>query len=489
MSKILNILEGEDKDFRYYSAKGHASTPLEFGQKSIPYGMDEQGGGSSKQPYIERTQPRLSYSIEQLTNSLVDISKAENSVVDVERMTKWFTTPLSNGILFNAKQVHQASLQERNYQYSIGADLNTNPKKTFTTALNNLVNSIGTGLTNTGHILRQVGGNALNLHFSNPLTDKYRIVEFNPGQTGNVAGNEFENKEVEGRSNYGKTNRQKTYGLGSVGQPRLDRTDPFGEGITQNDMMPTVDEVSFSPILNREKSNELKFKDYIPFYITVIDNNDVTKNKYIHFRAFIDSFSDNFSSEWASHKIMGRGENFYTYNGFNRQINLSFKVHAQSKQELLPLYKKLNYLASVVAPEYDKTNGFMKGNLIMLTIGDYMVEVEGILNNFALSIPNNYPWDIGRNGEGEKTGAALPTIIDVSTFTFTPIHYFVPEVGSPFINNYIQTPSLNPVDVPPLEPINTPNSELTLPQPPPPRNSGPGGGMFNVSQDPFSNIE
>ena len=68
MSKILNILEGEDKNFRYYSAKGHASTPLEFGQKSIPYGMDEQGGGSSKQPYIESTQPKLSYSIEQLTN-------------------------------------------------------------------------------------------------------------------------------------------------------------------------------------------------------------------------------------------------------------------------------------------------------------------------------------------------------------------------------------------------------------------------------------
>ena len=131
MSKILNILEGEEKNFTYYSSKGHASTPLEFGQKSIPYGMDEQGGGSSKQPYIETTTNKLSFSIEELTNGLVDISKPANATVDVARMTKWFTQPATNGILFNAKQVHQASLQEKNYQYSIGADKATNPKKTL----------------------------------------------------------------------------------------------------------------------------------------------------------------------------------------------------------------------------------------------------------------------------------------------------------------------------------------------------------------------
>jgi len=188
MSKILNILEGEDKNFRYYSAKGHASTPLKFGQKDIPYGMDEQGGGSSKQPYIKTTTNSLTYSVEQLTNGLVNISKPANAVVDVARMGKWFTQPLTHGILFNAKQVHQSSLQEKNYQYSIGADLKTNPDKTFKTALNNLVDSVGSGLVNTGHILRQVGGNAFNLHFNNPLTDKYRVLEKTPGETGNNAG-------------------------------------------------------------------------------------------------------------------------------------------------------------------------------------------------------------------------------------------------------------------------------------------------------------
>ena len=455
MSKILNILEGEDKDFRYYSAKGHASTPLEFGQKSIPYGMDEPGGGWSKQPYIERTQGRLSFSIEELTNSLVDISKAESAVVDVARMTKWFTTPLSNGILFNAKQVHQASLQEKNYQYSIGADLGSNPKKTFSTALSNLVEDIGNGAVNTGHILRQVGGNALNLHFSNPLTDKYRVIEFDPGQTGNVAGNGFENKEVQGRSNYGKFNRQTRYNTGNVGQPRLNRTDPFGEGITDNGEItsdtaanaPTVDKVTFSPIYQGSFSDsQLAMSDMVPFYITVLSNDNINDNVHLHFRAFIDSFADSYNADWQPHRFMGRGESFYTYNGFGRSINMSFKVHAQSKQELMPMYNKLNYLASVMAPDYNMSNGgFMRGNLIRLTVGDYIVEVPGILTGFGIDVPPTYPWDIGRDKDGFKTGDSLPTLLNVGTFNFTPIHDFVPnkptldengiQENNKFINN------------------------------------------------------
>tara|TARA_Y100000361_G_C11159954_1_gene346634 strand:+ start:449 stop:1918 length:1470 start_codon:yes stop_codon:yes gene_type:complete len=459
MSKILNILEGEDKDFRYYSAKGHASTPLEFGQKSIPYGMDQQGGGSSKQPYIERTQGRLSFSIEELTNSLVDINKQQSAIIDLERMTKWFTTPLSQGILFNAKQVHQSNLQERSYQYSIGADLNTNPKQILKTSLSNLVDSIGNGLVNTNHILKQVGGDGFNLRFDNPLTSQYRLLENNPGETGNNT-NGFRNTngvglnpDVQGRSNYGEFNRTKTYKQGNPGQPRLNRTDPFGEGITDDNQpttldasnAPTVDKVSFQSLYkSREVKNEIAILDTVPFYITVMDNDNQDDNVHIHFRAFLDSFSDSFAADWQTHRFMGRGENFYTYGGQNRSINTSFKVHAQSKQELVPMYNKLNYLASSLSPDYNQ-GGFMRGNFIKLTIGDYMVDMPGILTSLTLDIPTNYPWDIGRNKDGKKEDDSLPMIINVSSFQFTPVYNFIPQkldindfgdiVGSKFINN------------------------------------------------------
>jgi len=42
---------------------------------------------------------------------------------------------------------------------------------------------------------------------------------------------------------------------------------------------------------------------------------------------------------------------------------MDWTVAAQSKQELIPMWQKLNYLASVNAPDYSDT-GYMSGNLI-----------------------------------------------------------------------------------------------------------------------------
>ena len=71
--------------------------------------------------------------------------------------------------------------------------------------------------------------------------------------------------------------------------------------------------------------------DLCKFRIAAIDNNNPNESLFMHFRAFIDSFSDNYSAEWNAHKYSGRGENLYHYSGFDRQINLSFTCYAQSK--------------------------------------------------------------------------------------------------------------------------------------------------------------
>ena len=64
----------------------------------------------------------------------------------------------------------------------------------------------------------------------------------------------------------------------------------------------------------------------------------------MHFRAFLDTINDNYTSEWNSTKYVGRGENFYTYQGFDRKVSFGFTVAAQSKVELMPMYRKLNFL-------------------------------------------------------------------------------------------------------------------------------------------------
>ena len=46
--------------------------------------------------------------------------------------------------------------------------------------------------------------------------------------------------------------------------------------------------------------------------------------------------------------------------GFNRSISLSWTVAAQSKEELIPMYQKLNYLASTCAPDYSEYGHFTR---------------------------------------------------------------------------------------------------------------------------------
>ena len=194
-----------------------------------------------------------------------------------------------------------------------------------------------------------------------------------------------------------------------------------------------LDQVNAFPLYQSSgPTGETTKNDLVKFRIGVIDNNNPSLKTYIHFRALIDSMSDNYSSEWEAQKFMGRGENFYKYSGFDRQISLSWTVAAQSKQELIPMYQKLNYLASVCAPDYS-SNGYMRGNLISLTVGGWCYEQIGIMKGINLEVPTESPWEIGI-GEGTSTNdhsvKELPMIVKVTGFTFVPIHNFVPKIQS-----------------------------------------------------------
>jgi hypothetical protein len=185
---------------------------------------------------------------------------------------------------------------------------------------------------------------------------------------------------------------------------------------------------------NSEGNTEHAGNDLVKFSIGVIQNNSTNSSSFMHFRAFIDSFSDSYSSNWGSYNYVGRGDKFYNYEGFERTINLSFTVFAQSKAELIPMYKKLNYLASSLTPDYSKF-GFMKGNLHKLTIGGYLFDQVGIIKSITYDIPEETPWEIGINdqpGAGDDSSVKeLPHMIKVTNITFVPIQHFLPRVANP----------------------------------------------------------
>jgi hypothetical protein len=206
----------------------------------------------------------------------------------------------------------------------------------------------------------------------------------------------------------------------NVGKNLISYTSGSGKG--------PLDKITALPIYRSEAvtNNEVK-NDLVKFRIAAIDGDNPNFKTFMHFRAFIDDFSDSYTGDWASTKYLGRGENFYNYTGFNRAISLSWTVAAQSKEELIPMYKKLNYLASNLMPDYSNS-GYMRGPLLQLTMGGYLYEQVGFFTSLTYTIPAESPWEIGINdiGGSDDSVKELSQIIKVQA-SFTPIHDFVPS--------------------------------------------------------------
>ena len=187
------------------------------------------------------------------------------------------------------------------------------------------------------------------------------------------------------------------------------------------------------PMYTGSLDTNQSINDLCKFRIASISNSgtDGSKDVYMHFRAFLDDFSDAYSANWNAVNYVGRAEPLFNYGGFGRSISLGFTVAAQSKAELIPMYKKLNYLASTLAPEYTSA-GFMQGNLVRLTVGGYLYEQPGFITSLNYSVPQEATWEIALNEKGGSDSSVkeLPHIINVTGFSFTPIHTFVPSKPS-----------------------------------------------------------
>jgi len=201
-----------------------------------------------------------------------------------------------------------------------------------------------------------------------------------------------------------------------------------------------VDKLNMMDVVNIDDGNFLGdgFRDLIRFRFEAVKQASPHQAEAMVFRAFLDDFNDNYSANHNEIKYNGRAENFYTYNSFNRDISLSFKIAAQSRHEMMPLYRKLNFLASNTAPEYDKTSGRIMTPYIRLTVGSYLNRVPGVLKSIGITWQKDYPWEISIDSPEKGMDShmlVLPHVLDVSV-SFQPIHNFLPQKSvseSPFI--------------------------------------------------------
>jgi hypothetical protein len=502
--------------------------------KSLRYGKDKQGGGSSNQPYIVTPIP------DGLTANGPDFllrqGALRSSLVDVERLTKWFTDFSSiNGLLFTTKQIALERLNpkipgglKRIYSPTstlaqvgalpLGAHLNKQGLDPFVSSYtpggsgdgyfnytlrsnNNdpgmpegdgrltllykikLNDKFDTEVANFGNITYGINSNQSNILLSYPGgpnsvlgLGKTNILLQNPtvrsytnpdGSNPNdvytfkledffnqvqnraiglygltdyrVTINKTAQKQVLPETAYEVFTREKTYDT----SPTLYKVGNYSSLFNPNNSIAS-DKLNklFSLPEDAPEVSQYKNKDLISFYFEVL-NPKTNTSDFLFFRAYITDLGDNYKADWQNYKYVGRAENFYKYSGFSRDVSLSFTVYAHSREEMKPIYDKLNYLAGVTAPTYSD-KGFMMGNILKITVGNYFNSMPGVLNSINLKPSFEAGWDINRNKDGEiltpkdkEYVGQLPRLIDVS-MAFTPIHTFTPKYQEYFINTPIR---------------------------------------------------
>ena len=187
--------------------------------------------------------------------------------------------------------------------------------------------------------------------------------------------------------------RKKVYALGTPGKPGMKPVEDTKLGLIKKGDSNTfsnelTDKVNMTPY-----GSDNSDLDFIPFKFK-----DLVNSKFIVFRATLEGISDTITPGWNETQYIGRPDKVYTYTGADRAIGFGFKVYPMSKQEMIPMWEKLNYLVGLGYPQF-KSAGETGGRLmtppfVELTIGNLYKNTPGVIDNISLTIEDGSPWDI-----------------------------------------------------------------------------------------------
>jgi hypothetical protein len=184
-----------------------------------------------------------------------------------------------------------------------------------------------------------------------------------------------------------------------------------------------------------------KSRDYIPSELTTISHGspqskdiiffyffDIINETYIPFRATINGLSEQNSADWEDINYMGRPDKLFIYKGFTRDMNLSFSVYANSIKELIPMWKRINYLVGLTRPSrytgkgentaQSSSGAFLKNDkvqakiaerasqfiyppMVTIRLGDLYYDQPCVISSISVNIPEDTNWESYRGEDYE----------------------------------------------------------------------------------------
>jgi hypothetical protein len=214
-------------------------------------------------------------------------------------------------------------------------------------------------------------------------------------------------------------------------------------------------------------SNKLNLtQDFIKFFFTGPDlyngGSDKTEDDIIVFRAAITGLTDSYTANWSPIPMVGRADPNYHYTGYSRDVSLSFDIYATDRDEVKPIYRKLNALAGYTAPTYNPDSIAMEGPWMRLTIGDLYRQQPVVLTSLSYTFAVDAPWEINIENDAEMMQVPLKIGVQCS---FNMVSDYLPRKGGRFYtlakkfapnsipeegkNNWLSDTDSAPLNIPP----------------------------------------
>lgn len=179
-------------------------------------------------------------------------------------------------------------------------------------------------------------------------------------------------------------------------------------------------------------------QDFIKFFFTgpklspglTKDPGETITDDAIVFRAAISSITDSFTPGWQPVQLIGRADPNYHYTSYSRDLNISFDVFATDRDEMKPIWRKLNAMAGYTAPTYNANSISLEAPWLRFTLGDLFYQQPALITSLSYTLhDSNTTWEI--NIEGDETMMQAPKIISVN-MNLTIVTNELPQKGGKF---------------------------------------------------------
>lgn len=163
---------------------------------------------------------------------------------------------------------------------------------------------------------------------------------------------------------------------------------------------------------------------YVPFYFQDLRKEE----RRIHFRAFLNQFSEKIQPKWQQEEYFGRIDPVANYKNTHRTISLSFKIMPSSPAGFTAAWRKINNFAKMCYPTKSRAGSLIRSPIIRMRVGDVIADAAGLgLPGYIDSLDLNYTDSVWETSDFQPESSSnvelgkAPMKIEVS-MSFVVIH-------------------------------------------------------------------